>query len=162
MLLICGMAGAVDYADALAQQFGASVEVAITRKAGLDALRRREYALVIVEESIAEGDPAGADLLWKHAGLAVPLQVNFALSNGSRLARDVRAALARRAHEQSLAMRAAASTLESELRATLTGLLLHSQLALADPALTPNLAEKLKVMNELASSIRQQLERPKA
>jgi hypothetical protein len=156
------MAGAVDYADALAQQLRVSVELAATRKAGLEALRRHEYALVIVEESIAEADPAGADLLWKQAGLAVPLQVNFALSSGSRLVRDVRAALARRAHEQSLALRAAASTLESELRATLTGLLLHSQLALADPALTPNLAERLKMMHELASTIRQQLERPKA
>jgi hypothetical protein len=162
ILLISGMTAAVDYADEIAQQLGVSVEVAASRKAGLDALRRREYALVIVEDSLAEGDATGADLIWKHAGLAIPLQVNFALSSGSRLVRDVRAALARRAHEQSLAMRAAATTLESELRATVTGLLLQSQLALAEPALTPKLSDKLRMINELASALRQQLDRPKA
>jgi hypothetical protein len=162
ILLISGMTGAVDHADAIAQQLGVSVEVAVSHKAGLDALRRRAYALVIVEDSFAEADPTGADLLWKHAGLAIPLQVNFALFSGSRLVRDVRAALARRAHEQSLAMRAAASTLESELRATVTGLLLQSQLALAEPALTPKLSDRLRMMNELASTLREQLDRPKA
>lgn len=156
------MTGAIDHADAIAQQLGVSVEVAASRKAGLDALRRREYAVMIVEDSLAEGDPTGADLLWKHAGLAIPLQVNFALFSGSRLVRDVRAALARRAHEQSLAMRAAASTLESELKATVTGLLLQSQLALAEPALTPKLTDKLKMLNELASTLREQLDRPNA
>ena len=162
ILLISGMTGAIDHADAIAQQLGVSVEVAASRKAGLDALRRREYAVMIVEDSLAEGDPTGADLLWKHAGLAIPLQVNFALFSGSRLVRDVRAALARRAHEQSLAMRAAASTLESELKATVTGLLLQSQLALAEPALTPKLTDKLKMLNELASTLREQLDRPNA
>jgi len=104
-------------------------------------------------------NPDGAELLWKHAGLAVPLQINFAISGSARLAREVRAAIARREQEQSLAMRAAASTIESELKSTVTGLLLQSQLALADPQVSPQLTFKLKMMVDLAGTRRQRLER---
>ncbi len=127
---------------------------------GLAALRRRDYATVIVDESIVEADPAGADLLWKHSARAVPLQINFALLGCARLGREVKAALARREHEQSLAMRAATSSLENDLKSTVTGLLLHSELALSEPSVPPQLASKLKLMVELAGSLRRRLEQP--
>jgi hypothetical protein len=157
VLIISGMSGTARCADVLARETGMSVEVANTRKAGLAALRRRAFAVVIVEDSLAEADPLGADLLWKHSGLAVPLQTNFAISGEARLVRDVRAALARRAQEQALALRAATSTLEGELKSAVTGLLLQSQLALADSTVTPSLAGRLKMMNELAIALCQQL-----
>ena len=113
------------------------VEIASSRKLGLSALRRRDYATVIVDESIAEADPAGTDLIWKHSGLAVPLQINFALVGCARLGREVKAALARREQEQSLAMRAATSSLENDLKSTVTGLLLQSELALSEPSVPP-------------------------
>jgi hypothetical protein len=159
VLMITSIAGAENCAASLARQLGFTVEIASTRKAGLAALRHREYSCVIVDDTIAEADPDGAELLWKHAGLAVPLQINFAISGSARLAREVRAALARREQEQSLAMRAAASTIESELKSTVTGLLLQSQLALADPQVSPQLTVKLKMMVELAGTLRQRLER---
>jgi hypothetical protein len=102
-----------------------------------------------------------AELLWKHSGLAVPLQINFALLGCARLGREVKAALARREQEQSLAMRAATSIIENELKSTVTGLLLQSELALAEPAVPPHLATKLKMMVELAGTLRRQLERPR-
>jgi hypothetical protein len=98
--------------------------------------------------------------LWRYSGLAIPLQINFALSGTARLARDVRAALNRREQEHVLAMRAAASTIEGQLRSTVTGLLLQSELALAEPAISGNVATKLKLVIELAGSLRHQLERP--
>ncbi|HVJ06898.1 MAG TPA: hypothetical protein VM554_00795 [Acidisarcina sp.] len=162
ILMITALAGSENCAMAMGRQLGLSVEVADTRKAALTALRRREYSVVVVDDSLAESDPAGMELIWKHAALAVPLQVNFAISGASRLAREVRLALSRREQEQSLAMRAAASTIENELKSTVTGLLLQSQLALAEPSASPVLTEKLKLMVELAGNLRQQLARPQA
>ena len=159
ILLISAMHGAENCALNLSHQLGFSVDVAIDRKEGVAMLRKRTYSVVIVDDSIAEGDPRGAEVLWRYTGLAIPLQINFALSGTARLARDVRAALNRREQEQALAMRAAASTIESQLKSTMTGLLLQSQLALAEPALTPPVASKLRMVIELAGNLRMQLER---
>lgn len=157
MLMITSILGAENCAAALANQLGFSVETSSNRKEGMARLRRREYTIVVVDDAIAESDPDGAELLWKHAGLAIPLQINFAISGTARLVREVRAVLARREHEQLLAMRAAAVAVESELRDTVTGLLLHSQLALNEPSLSPELLAKLKTVAELAGSLQLRL-----
>jgi hypothetical protein len=161
ILMITAIAGAESCATSLAGSLGLPVEIASSRKLGLAALRRRDYATVIVDESIIDADPAGADLLWKHSGLAVPLQINFALLGCARLGREVRAALARREQEESLALRAATSSLENDLKSTVTGLLLQSELALSEPSVPPQLAGKLQLMFELAGTLRRRLEQPR-
>lgn len=156
-LMISSMAGAENCAALMTRQLGIRVEVVTTRRLGLAALRRQEYAVLILEESVAEADPQGADLLWQNAGLAVAVQVNFAISGCARLVREVRSALARREQQEGAAMRAATIRIESELKSTVTGLLLQSQLALAEPSLSPQLTAKLKQMVELAGSLRERL-----
>jgi len=47
------------------------------------------------------------------------------------------------------------------LKSTVTGLLLHSELALAEPSVPPQLTSKLQMMVELAGTLRRQLERPR-
>jgi hypothetical protein len=157
LLMITSISGAENCATALASQLGFSVEIAANRKEGLARLRRHEYSIVVVDDAVIEPDPEGAELLWRHAGLAVPVQVNFAISGTARLLREIRAALARREQEQALAMRAAAVAVESELRDTVTGLILQSQLALAEPSLSPQLSAKLKTVAELAGNLKQRL-----
>jgi len=158
ILLISAMTGARNCADNLSHQLGFQVDVAHDRKDGIALLKQRPYCVVIVDESIAEADARGAELLWRYTGLAIPLQVNFALSGTTRLARDVRAALHRREREQALAMRAAASTIEGQLKSSMTGLLLQSELALAEPTLSGAAATKLRLVIELAGNMRHQLE----
>ena len=153
------MAEAQRLAVSLADTLGYPVEVAATHRAGMAALRRRDYSVMVVDDCIAEANPAAAELLWRNSGMAVPMQINFAISAGSRLAREVQAAIGRWEQHQVFALRAAASLLESELKSTVTGLLLQSQLALAEPELTPKLAGKLELVAELAASLRQTLER---
>jgi hypothetical protein len=157
LLMITSILGAENCAAVLANQLGFSVEIVANRKEGLARLRRHEYTIVVVDDAVAESDPEGAELLWKHAGLAVPLQINFAISGTARLVREVRAVLSRREQEQALAMRAAAVAVESDLRDTVTGLILHSQLALSEPSLTPELSAKLKTVAELAGNLKQRL-----
>ena len=93
-----------------------------------------------MDEGIVAVDSAGADLIWEHAGLAIPLELNCVLSGAQRLARE-----------------AAAAAIDSELKATVAGLLLPSQLALADREISQPPAEKLRVVADLAGSLCEQL-----
>ena len=121
ILMVTGIEGARNCAAVVGTQLGMEVEVAEGRKAALAALRRREFAAVVVDETIAECDPAAAEAIWERAGLAIPLQINFALSGAARLIREIRAALHRREREQLLARRAAAVAIETELKTTWPG-----------------------------------------
>ena len=160
ILIVTGVEGARNCAAVVSAQLGMEVEVAEGRKAALAALRHREFAVVVIDETMAECDPAAAEAVWERAGLAIPLQINFALSGATRLIREIRAALHRREREQALAHRAAAAAIESELKTTVAGLLLHSQLALSGVEIPPAIAEKLRVVADLAGSLRQQLAAP--
>jgi hypothetical protein len=160
ILMITAIAGAENCAAVVSKQFGWTVEIAVNRKEGLAALRHREFALVVLDESLIDSRDDCADSLIKCAGLAIPLEINFAISGCGRLVREIRAALLRREREQELALRAAATSIQSDLRDTVAGLLLQSQLALAQPALSPQLAEKLRLVAELAANLRQRLDLP--
>jgi signal transduction histidine kinase len=162
VLLVSGLSGAENCAAAIMQQMGLDVEIAPGRREALDALRAGSYAALIVDDSLAEGDPRGAEVLWKMAGLAIPMQVNFALTGGARLIRDLRAALARREQEQGAAQLAALRAVESELRNTISGLLLHTQLALREGPPSPQLEQRLRLMAELAGNLKQRLDVPQA
>jgi hypothetical protein len=156
------MADAGLVAGSLGGTLGCSVNVAPTHRAGLIALRHHDYSVVVIDDCMAEANPAAAELLWQSFGMAVPVQINFAFSGGARLAREVQAAIGRREQQQVMALQAAASLLENDLKSTLTGLLLQSQLALAEPELTPKLTVKLELVAELAGSLRRRLEQAQA
>jgi signal transduction histidine kinase len=162
VLVISALSGAENCAAAIMQQMGLDVEVVPGRREAVEALRTGVYAAVIVDDGLAEGDPRGAEVLWKMAGMAIPMQVNFALTGSARLVRDLRAALARREQEQGAAQRAALRAVESELRNTISGLLLHTQLALRDSPPTPQLEQRLRLMAELAANLKQRLDVPQA
>jgi hypothetical protein len=162
ILIVSGIEGARNCAAVVGTQLGMEVEVAEGRKSALGLLRRREFDAVVVDETIAECDPAAAEAIWEHAGLAIPLQINFALSGAARLTREIRAALHRREREQMLARRAAAAAIETELKTTVAGLLLNSQLALTGSEVPAAVADRLRVVADLAGSLRQQLTAPLA
>jgi signal transduction histidine kinase len=159
VLLIARIEGLENCARALEQQIGCVVEAAPGRDEGLEALRRREFGIVVVEQCLAESDPVWADQIWSQLGFAVSLEVNFAISGCARLAREVKAALSRRDGEQAIARRAVARELEDELKSSLTGLLLQSELALREPAVPKALEPKLRQMVEMAGGIRERLRR---
>jgi hypothetical protein len=162
VLIISPMSDAPRIADSLGTALGCPVKVAANQRAGITELRHRDYSVVVVDDCTAEANPAATEMLWQSLGMAVPVQINFAFHGGPRLAREVQAAIARREQQQVRALRAAASLLESELKSTVTGLLLQSQLALAEPEVPPKLAGKLELVAELASSLRRTLEHAQA
>jgi signal transduction histidine kinase len=157
ILLVTGIEGARNCADVLAKHLNTEVEVAEGRKAALAALRQREFAAVVVDETVTACDPAAAEAIWERSGLAIPVQINFALSGAERLIREIKAALQRREREQLIARRAAAAAVESELKTTLAGLLLQSQLALSSSEAGTPVAERLQMVTSLAGDLRRQL-----
>jgi len=162
ILMVTGIEGAQNCAATVGKQLGLDVEIAQGRKDALAALRRKEYLAVLIDETLAECDPAAADKICESAGLAIPLQINFALSGAARLIREIRSALHRREREQALARRAAAAAIEAELKTTVAGLLLQSQLALNGSEVAPPVAERLRVVAALAGCLRRQLSEPLA
>ncbi len=157
VLVVSTMAGAEGCAGTIAESVGVEVELAISRAEGLLALRREDFAVVVMEESLTESDPAWARAMWEAAGLAMPLQVNFAISGCARLGREVKAALLRRSGDQAVARREVMAELESELKSSVTGLLLESELALQEPSVPASLEPKLRHLVELAGAIRERL-----
>jgi hypothetical protein len=160
ILIVTGIEGARDCAAAVGAQLAMEVEVAEGRRAALAALRRREFLVLVIDESLAECDPAAAEKICENAGLAIPMQINFAISGAARLIREIRAALNRREREQTVARRAATAAIETELKTAVAGLLLHSQLALNGGGVPAAVADRLRVVADLAGSLRQQLNAP--
>ena len=157
ILIVSGIEDVRNCAEVVAKQLELKVEVAEGRRAALDALRKRKFSAVVVDESLAECDPAAADAIWERSGLAIPLQINFAVSGAARMIREIRAALQRREREQTVALQAASASIERELKNTVSGLLLHSQLALSQSGVPTVVAEKLRLVVDLAGTLRQQL-----
>ena len=160
ILMVTGIEGARNCAAVVGAQLGMEVEVAEGRRAALAALRRREFLVLVIDESLAECDPAAAEKICENAGLAIPMQINFAISGAARLIREIRAALNRREREQTVARRAATAAIETELKTTVAGLLLNSQLALSGSEVPSPIADKLRVVADLAGNLRRQLSAP--
>ncbi len=157
VLIVTGMEGADQCAAALSRQLDMECVAVQGRKAAIAALKRGEFAAVVIDEAVLDYDPAGAEQIWEQAGLAIPVQISFALTGAQRLAREIRLALNRRERELALAHEAAAAAIEKELKSTVAGLLLHSQLALQNHPVPGPLAEKLRLVADLAGNLREKL-----
>ena len=59
-----------------------------------------------------------------------------------------------------MARRAAAAAIEAELKGTVAGLLLHSQLALNGSEVSSPIAERLRMVASLVGNLRQKLSAP--
>ena len=157
VLLVSTMTDATACAATMQSALGVGVDVAITRREAFSALRRGEFAVVVIDESLAEGDPEWADRAWLQAGLAIPMEVNFAITARTRLVREVRGALQRRRLEKDLARREATVSIGSELKGSVTGLLLETQLTLRVPGVPAALTPKLLHLVELCGELRERL-----
>jgi hypothetical protein len=155
ILIIAREESAQMAADLLRQELAIPVEITPNRRAGLAALRRAEYSLILLDEALASADEETTESLYEKA-LATPvLELSFALSNSQRILRQVRSAFARRVKDQTLAQTAAKLSLQNELKSSLTGLLLESELALREAP--PSNSAKLRHVVELAGSLRDRL-----
>jgi len=156
-LIVTSIEGIESRAAELAGRLHVTVEIASSRAGALRLLSRRGYAMVVVDQILADSDPEGCEPIWKSAGMAIPLQINFALAGSARLEREMRGALARRDREQQLGAAAAAAALDDELKNAVTGFLLESRLALAEENIPPRVESRLRTLAAMADQLRERL-----
>jgi len=155
VLLVAPEPAATTLAQSLRHDLQASVQVASNARASLTALRREQFDLVLLEENLAAAEPDATPAIYTGAGAVPLLEINFGICGRDRVIRQVKSALTRRAADEAKARKAASVTLQKELNASLTGLLLESQLALRQAG--PELLPTLQHLIDLASGMREQL-----
>src|SRR5205814_5330720 len=79
ILFVTGIEGARNCADVVGKLLDMEVVIAEGRKGALALLRQREFAAVVVDDTVAACDPAAAEVIWERSGLAIPIQVSFAV-----------------------------------------------------------------------------------
>jgi hypothetical protein len=155
LFLIAPESVAQPIVDALRLELHAEVRSTSSRRAALTSLRRNDFALILLDESLALDDPATTDLLYQNAGSAAILEVNLALSSAARVVRQARSAIVRRTQDLAAAHAAVNASLHGELNTSLAAILLESQLALRDA--TPAQAPRLRNLVQHASELRDRL-----
>jgi hypothetical protein len=117
-------------------------------------LRATEYSAVMIDQSALDAEPAESDVVLQQLGAAVPVYVNFAISGMERVIRELRTALSRRGREVMAARQAAEEAIRSDLKGTVTALLLSCEMALAVPDLSPAAESKIRAIHDLATELR--------
>jgi hypothetical protein len=157
ILLITSLAKAQDCAKALQETSTEPVQVAATLPQALAQLQSHEFSAVVLDQLLLDAEPDDVETIFKHMGAAVPVFSNFAISGIDRVSRELRSALHRRKREFMTARKEAEQALRSELRGTITALLLSCEMALGVPNL-PVLAEtKMRAVDALAREMRAKL-----
>lgn len=157
ILLITPAARAPECAQALEAATSEVIHVASTLRQAGAQLRANEYLAVIVDQSLVEAEPDESELVLGHAGTAIPVYVNFAISGIERVVRELRSTLYRRKREDVVARQSAEQSLRNELKDSLTALLLSSEMALAVPELPAVAATRMRAVQELAQELRNKL-----
>jgi hypothetical protein len=120
-------------------------------------VRGGEYSALVIDQYLAECDPDGTEVLLQHAGTAVPVYVNLAISGSERVVRELKQTLRRSQKERQAARREAELALRNDLKDSLTALLLSCELALAVPQLPATAQAKIRAACDLAKDIRSRL-----
>lgn len=157
ILLITASARAQECAQAIQQATTENVQIASTLQQAGAQLRSSEYAAVVIDQFLVEAEPDETELVMQHLGTAVALHINFAISGVERVIREVRAALNRRKRETIAARREAEQILRSELKGTVTALLLSCEMALGVPNLPQTAESKLRTVYDLAREMRSKI-----
>jgi hypothetical protein len=157
ILLITSLAKAQDCAKALQEVTAEPVHVAATLHAAVAQLQAHEFSAVVLDQLLLDAEPDDVETIFKHIGTAVPVYSNFAISGIERVSRELRSAIHRRKRELLIARKEAEQDLRSELKNTITALLLSCEIALGVPNLPPLAETKMRAVNTLAKEMRAKL-----
>lgn len=154
ILLITPSQRAPECAKAIQDATAEATQVAPSLRQAAVQLRSEEYSAVVIDQSLLEAEPAEGDLVLQHIGTAIPVPVNLAISGIERVVRELRAALFRRKREVVVARQAAEEELRSQLKGTVTALLLSCEMALSAPDLSADAQSRIRAIHELAQQMR--------
>jgi aspartate oxidase len=133
ILLITPSARGQQCVDALKAGTGRETHWAQNLPEASTRLRQQTYSAAVIDQFLVETEPEESEQTPEHLGTAFPVYINFGVSGMERVAREVRSALHRRKSEETSARRAVQEQMPSEMRETLTAMLLSCELAMAIP-----------------------------
>lgn len=145
-------------AESLRSATGQETHWAQTLQEAASRLREQTYSAAVIDQFLLETEPDESDQMLEHLGTAFPVYVNFAVTGMDRLVREVRAALHRRKREETAARRAVSEQMHSEMRETLTAMLLSCELAMSVPDVPRPAVERIRTIDNLARELRIRLE----
>lgn len=158
ILLVTPSARGQQCADSLQAATGEETHWAETLEAAATRLREQTYSAAVIDQFLLETEPAESEQMVEHLGTAFPVYVNFGVTGMERLVREVRGALHRRKREECVAHRAVAEQMRSEMRETVTAMLLSCELAMSVPDVPVPAAEKIRAIDFLARELRLRLQ----
>jgi hypothetical protein len=158
ILLITPSASGAQSAEALRTAADMEVHWAQTPQQAVARLREQTYSAAVIDEFLLETEPDDSDLMIEHLGTAFPIYINFGITGLDRLVRETRSALHRRQREEISARRAVADQMHSEMRETLTAMLLSCELAMSVPNVPSPAAERIRAIDGFARELRVRLE----
>jgi hypothetical protein len=158
ILLITSSANGPQCAESLRAATGQETHWAQTLPAAATRLREQAYSAAVIDQFLLETEPDESDQMIEHLGTAFPVYLNFAVTGMERLVREVRSALHRRKREEDAARRAVSEQMQSEMRDTLTAMLLSCELAMSVPDVPHPAVEKIRAIDNLARELRLRLE----
>lgn len=158
ILLITPSAAGPQCAEAFHAATGQESHWAKSLQEAATRLREQTYSAAVIDQFLLETEPDESDQMLEHLGTAFPVYVNFAITGMERLVRELRVALHRRRREESAARRAVAEQMNSEMRDTLTAMLLSCELAMSVPDVPVPAAAKIRAIDNLARELRLRLE----
>ena len=154
ILLITPSARGQQCADSLQAATGRQTHWAQNLQEASARLRQQTYSAAVIDQFLLETEPEESDRTLEHLGSAFPVYINFAVTAMERLVREVRSALHRRKREESTARRAVAEQMQSEMRETVTAMLLSCELAMSVPDVPAHAVEKIRTIDNLARELR--------
>lgn len=158
ILLITSSPRAKECAGLIQEAMGEATGCAESMRVASKLLRSGEYSALVIDQYLVECDPIGTEVLLQHAGAALPVYVNLAISGSERVVRELKQATRRNLKEREAAHREAELALRNELKDSITALLLSCELALGVPQVPPAAQAKMRSACELAKTIRSRLE----
>jgi hypothetical protein len=158
ILLITASARGPQCAESVQTATGEETHWARDLREGLTRLREQSYSAVVIDEFLLEAEPEESEQMAEHLSTAFLVYINFAVTGMERLIREVRSALHRRKREESSARRAVAEQMRSEMRETLTALLLSCELAMSVPNVPGTAIERIRSIDNLARELRLRLQ----
>ncbi len=154
VLLVTSLQGVENLASAVSESVFVVVEIARSRRAALAALRKQVFSAVIVDTALPLNEVTSTDLLWQNAAGAVPLELDLRALGTAAVVRLLRSVLDRRSAMEATVREELTRAMADDLRSTVTGMLLQSDLALRDQTLSPVLEQRFRQLRSMADDLR--------
>lgn len=158
ILLVSRVAVSRDDTLRLSQETGMEIRSAESVEQAFQILRGTVCRVAVVDAGFLEINAQGVDALLFETSSAVPIFPNLAVCGSERLAAEIKAALRRGDKERQKASDWVRGEFRSDLKDTVTALLLNCDLAFQIPNLPPEATRKLRLLHDLAGKMRDQLE----